>query len=181
MTNKELLQQEYIKSYGKLYMHARKYFKGNKQFAEEAVQHLYLNIVKVNEGFVIKSPEAFLMISLINSCRVYYTATKNYDRRLTNYAILLKASGFIEEPSDMILEQCERQEQVAAFANTLKPVQRNVFLGLLEAKSIKEIAEATGSAYNTVKHNRRLIVEKLHNYFNNTLKEEFNYERIAVS
>lgn len=181
MTNKELLQQEYINSYKKLYMHARKFHHGNRQQAEDSLHYLYLNISSCDEAVVIKNPRAFLMSALLNACRYYFTTNKNYDTRLKNYATLLKASEFVGESSDEILEQCERQEQVAAFANTLKPVQRNVFLGLLAAKSIREIAEETGSAYNTVKHNRRLIVEKLHNYFNNTLKEEFNYERIAVS
>ncbi|MFV1017221.1 helix-turn-helix domain-containing protein, partial [Klebsiella pneumoniae] len=71
-----------------------------------------------------------------------------------------------------------RFDVIAKFTEQLSPRQQAVFSLLLQGKSVKEIAEIQGNTYNTIKHNKRLIVKKLKKYFADN-GEEFEYDKVS--
>ena len=184
MTNKELLIQEYIKNYKQLTALARSFHK-NMELGEDSLQALYINLLTVKSEVYIEKPREFVKTALFNVCansnRQIKTQLRKIDK-LYNHS-MITARWFATDPEKDSIQQeymLNRQALITHFANGLKRVQRNIFLQLLNGKSMKEIAAETGSAYDSVKHNRRLIVQKLQQFFKEH-NEEFSYERIKVS
>ena len=180
MTNKEIITQAFVQLYPQLAALARGFHRGDIAQAEDSLQQAFITLSKIKDSVDIINSKELIKTALFNQCiRAYHSNRKQSERIVYVGASNVQDEPYIFDPSEQE-ETAIRQLRIAEFANTLKKKQRNVFLSLIEGMSIIDIAKATGNSYNTIKHNRRLVVEKLVTFFKER-NEEFNYDRIKVS
>lgn len=170
------LTEAYIQLSPELKRLAAGFFRGNKQDGEDSVQQLWLNLATTGSTSNILNVKEFIKASLYSSCMNVYTKKQ----RETKKGLLFHTHAFIigDREYYMDLVNTNRLDLISKFTEQLTPRQQAVFSLLLQGKSIKEIATIQGNTYNTIKHNRRLVVEKLTKYFAEH-GEEFEYDKIS--
>jgi RNA polymerase sigma factor (sigma-70 family) len=171
------VETTYLADYSKLLRYATRLTR-SKEAAEDIMQNLFLNLKETNTKLdSIKEPLAYCRRSVFGIYFNYVRTEKRRNERDYAQQEILLAER--QEYLDTLPTLALRLDLIAEFSNLLLPRQKAVFLLLLEGKSIREIAASQGNTYNTIKHNRRMIVEKLHAFLAER-GEEFNYDRIKV-
>lgn len=174
--NQLLLTETYQQLSPELRRLAARFFRTNKQDGEDAFQSLWINLATTDMTDEVKDIRQFIKSSLFNCCTNRLTKRlrerQKAERYYRNFIITLPSEYQIADVDK------DRLDLIARFTEQLTPRQQAVFSLLLQGKSIKEIAEIQGNSYNTIKHNRRLVVEKLTKYFAEN-GEEFNYDKIS--
>ncbi len=171
-----LLTEEYAKLSPELRRLSARFFRTNRQDGEDAFQSLWINLATTNMTEEVISVKDFVKSCLYNCCTNGLTKRLRERQKAEHYFEL--HSRFVDNHSEIVEIDEARLDVIAKFTEQLTPRQQAVFSLLLQGKNIKEIAEIQGNTYNTIKHNRRLVVEKLTKYFAEH-GERFEYDKIS--
>lgn len=173
-TNQAQLTEAYNQLSTELKRLASSFFRTNPQDAEDALQQLWINLSNTDTKDQIKDIKPFIKASLYNCCINRLKKRLREQHKIEHYYRLYVSSAEVVCEQEDIDQN--RLDLVAKFTEQLHPRQQAVFSLILQGKSIKEIALIQNNTYNTTKHNRKILIEKLEQFFKN-LNEEFRYER----
>jgi RNA polymerase sigma factor (sigma-70 family) len=172
----QLLTETYTQLSSELKRLSARFFRTNMQDGEDAFQSLWINLATTDTTEEIASAKEFVKSSLYNCCTNGLTKRMRERQKAERYFELHSRFAAAHTEIDEVDEA--RLDAIAKFTEQLTPRQQAVFSLLLQGKSIREIAKIQGNTYNTIKHNRRLVVEKLIKYFAEN-GEEFSYDKIS--
>lgn len=152
------------------------FFRFNDQDGEDSIQQLWIDLATTNITDEIKDLKQYIKCCLFYRCLNRQTNRRREGQKANHYYRYL----LVIMPTEYQAEEVDkdRLELIAKFTEQLSPRQQAVFSLLLQGKSTKEIAEIQGNTYNTIKHNKRLIVKKLKKYFADN-GEEFEYDKVS--
>lgn len=169
------IEQFYLDNYDKLLLSATKMAR-KKYIAKDVMQQLYLNLRNLGQDRLtaIEHPKNYLYFSIRSIIMNYNRDKVKKSDREVAFQVPREFGQECTDEAYKCIDQAYRLDLIAEFANTLPKKQKKVFISLLQGKSGKETAAEYGNKYNSIKHNRRLIVEKLREFFNNK-GEEFDY------
>ena len=172
----QLLTEEYAKLSPELRRLSARFFRTNRQDGEDAFQSLWINLATTNMTEEVTSVKEFVKSSLYNCCTNRLRKRMREGQKAEHYFQLY--SRFAEVKCEIEEIDANRLDVIAKFTSQLSPRQQAVFSLLLQGKSTKEIALVQGNTFNTIKHNKRLIIQKLKQYFAEH-GEEFSYDKIS--
>lgn len=166
----KLLTEAYFQLSPELRRLSARFFRTNKQDGEDAFQSLWINLATTSMTEEVTSVKEFVKASLYNCCTNHLKKRMREGQKADRYFQL--HSRFIDVNCEIEQIDASRLDVIAQFTAQLSPRQQAVFSLLLQGKSVKEIAQTQGNTYNTTKHNRRLVIEKLKQFFTEN-NEEF--------
>lgn len=171
--NKLSLITAYLKFYKELKFKAFSLSR-KKEVAEDIMQELYFRLLKWPANKEIANPRAFLYTSVHNGFFNHHSAVKREIKRKEKIRYISQMITDDTDDACNCMQKAYRLDLVAEFTNTLPKVQKQVFTGILQSKSVQEIAKNLGNKYNTVKHNKLIIVGKLREFLKQR-GEDFTY------
>lgn len=169
------IEQYYLNNYNKLLVSAAKLSK-KPYIAKDVMQQLYLQIRNLsNEQLTaIEQPSYYVYVAMRNTVFNYFKSRNKMVIRELEFQHPREFGIICMEEAYDCMEKAYRLELIAEFSNTLYRRQKAVLSLMLKGYSSQDIAIKQGNKYNTVKHNKRLIVEKLREFFKQK-GEDFYY------
>lgn len=157
------VQTTYLQNYNTLLRYAHRLTR-SREAAEDLLQLLYIKLVETKtDPSIIEEPLAYCRKSVFG---LYFNEIRTTTRRnvrdyVNQEELLAQRQDWIDDLAILPL----RLDLIAEFSNLLLARQKAVFIAMLQGKDIRTIAQEQGRTYNTTKHNRRLILQKLKHFF----------------